>query len=217
MAIDFTHAGPSAVSAFTAEWESRVRIGTAEHYGSLAVTGSTYNATYDWASVGLQSSYALDLGQLASPPNIEPLVSFEEVESGNTKSSGLYALKEEGLKITISVKEWNPAVMEQAITNGSMTTVNTNERLFRAGGACTIRNRPLEVSAYNIGCSAPAASNSSAGIQGWILTVYGGYISSGWKMGDISPRETSTVELEYTAIPWMSRALGNRLYNLLVY
>ena len=79
MAVDFTHSSPSATNAYTAEFESRVRIGTAQHFAALAVSGSTYVAAYDYASVGLQAGLATDLGQLASPPSVEPTVTFEEV------------------------------------------------------------------------------------------------------------------------------------------
>lgn len=217
MAVDFTHASPITTTGWTAEYESRIRLGTDQHYAALAVSGSTYVAAYDFASVGLQSGLAFDLGQLASPPSIEPTVTFEEVEAGNVKSSGLFALTEEGITVSLGVKEWNPEMMELAIQNGSMDTVNVNERLFRAGGTCTIRNRPLELSAFNVGCYAPAASDMSAGIQGFILTIYGGYISSGFAIGELLPNETSTIELEYTGIPWLQRALGNQLYNILAY
>lgn len=217
MAIDFTHASPVVTTAYTAEFESRIRLGKDQHYAALVVLGSTYTAVYDYASTGLQTSQAFDLGQLASPPSIEPTVTFEEVEAGNVKSSGLFALTEEGITASLAVKEWNPEMMELAIQNGDMQTVNTDERLFRAGGTCTIRNRPLELSAFNVGCYAPAASDMSAGIQGFILTVYGGYISSGFTIGELMPNETSTIELEYTGIPWLQRALGNQLYNILAY
>ncbi len=217
MAVDFTHASPSATTAYTAEFESRVRLGSAQHYAALAVSGSTYVAAYDYASVGLQSGQAFDLGQLSSPPGIEPTVTFEEVESGNVKSAGIYALTEEGITVSLGVKEFNPETMELAIQNGSMDTVNTVERLFRAGGTCTIRNRPLELSAYNVGCYVPAASDMSAGIQGFILTIYGGYISSGFNIGEVMANETNTFELEYTGIAWLQRELGNQLYNILAY
>lgn len=213
----FTYAGPTATNAWTAEWESRIRVGTEEGYGSLSVTGDLYTGVYDWASIGLQAGKATDLGVLAAAPTVEPTATFEEVEGGNIKSSGIFSLTEEGLIIGLAVKEWNPLVLEAALANGSMFTVGTTERLFEAGGACTIRNRPLEIAAFNIGCDAPAAQDASAGIQGFVLTVYGGYFSSGLNIGELNPREVSTIELEYTAIPLLTKALGNRLYNMLVY
>lgn len=217
MAVDFTHASPTATTAWTAEFESRIRMGSALHYAALAVSGSTYIAAYDFASVGLQAGQAFDLGQLSSPPSIEPTVTFEEVEAGNVKSPGIYALTEEGITVSLGVKEFRPETMELAIQNGDMQTVNSVERLFRAGGTCTIRNRPFEMSAFNVGCYAPAASDMSAGIQGFILTIYGGYISSGFNIGEVMANETNTYELEYTGIAWLQRQLGNQLYNILAY
>ena len=132
-------------------------------------------------------------------------------------TSGTHALTEEGITVSLGVKEFNPNTMELAIQNGSMDTVNTVERLFRAGGTCTIRNRPLEMSAFNVGCYAPAASDMDAGIQGFILTIYGGYISSGFNLGEVMANETNAYELEYTGISWLQRQLGNQLYNILAY
>jgi len=219
MAEFFTHAGPTATLPYTAEWESRVRIGTGQGYAALSVTGDLYVAGYDYASIGLQASKATDLGILGAAPSIEPIATFEEIEGGNVKSSGEFSLTEEGLTIGLSLREWNPTVIEAVVANGSMYTVGAGgtQRLIEAGGSCTIRNRPLEISAFNIGCNAPAAQAIAAGIQGWVMTVYGGYFSSGFNIGELSPRETSILELEYTAIPLLTKALGNRLYNIYMY
>lgn len=217
MATDFTHASPTTLSAFTAQWESRVRLGKLEGYGSLAVTGSTYTGVYNYASTGLQTAQAIDLGELATAPNITPTFTSEVVEAGNVRASSLRQVTEEGLVVTFAIREYQPDVIEQAIQNGTRYTVNTVEMLMTAGGACNIKDRPLEISAYNIGCYAPTSAAIASGILGFILTVYRGYLSSGFNFGDLVANALNQVELEYTAIPDTTRALGNQLYNLRVY
>ena len=103
-----THVSPVQTEGYTAVWETSVHLGKNEGYASLNVTGTTYAADYDYASIGLQAGEYIDLGVLAAPPNIAPSNSFSERPAGNVSNSGIFQLSDEGLEVTTPLMEVKP-------------------------------------------------------------------------------------------------------------
>lgn len=212
-----SHANLATTPAFSAQWETVLRIGTDVGSNSLNTSTPAYDNNYGYAAVGLAVGQYVDFGQLSSPPNIEEALEFEEVEAGNLKNSGLYQVTTEGLTVTIPVQEFKPDIIEQALQNGTKYTgFADGDLLFTAGGTCNIKERPLSIDAFNTGCYAQSAINVATGIRGFMMTIYSGYLR-GWSWGELNPSGLNTVDLEYIAIPDLTKPLGNRLYSLVVY
>lgn len=213
---DFTHIAPSVVEGFLVQAESTVRIGTARYTGSLEVASSTYTATYDFASQGLQSGKAVNFGILEGV-SIELTAEFEDIEATNILSTGIKVLTDEGATVGMTLKSFDPLIIEFLIQNGIVFTINAIEKFITFGGTCTTKSRPLELSTVNLACGTPTSQGVANGITGILFTIYDGQFTSGLNWGDLQAQSENSLEATYEAITWTDKALGNRLGNILFY
>lgn len=211
----FTGASPTVLAGLIVQSETRVRVGTLPLYtGSLETTSSLYQSLK--ASIGLVAGNSFDLGELASL-GFEHVPTFEQPDVANVLQSSLQVLTEEETTISIGIQQFDPRVLEIMVGTGVMYTLG-NERLITVGGKCNTARRPLEISATNIGCNAPAAVTSTlTGISGIVITVYDAQCTSGLPWGDIVASEINVLDSEWTAYPVPANALGNKLFNVLLY
>lgn len=210
----FTTAAPTILTGLMLQSESRVRIGTQRFWGSLEVTSASY-AAYT-ASIGLQTANSWDLGLLASL-SFEHVPSFSEPDVANLLSSPVETLEDEEVTIGIGVYQFDARTIEFALGTGTMYAIG-NERLFIVGGKCTTARRPLEISATNIGCYAPAAATSVlTAISGIVITVYDCQCTSGVPWSEIVANALNVLELEFMAKQVTTLASGNRLFNVYMF
>jgi hypothetical protein len=213
----FTTASPQTLAGLVMQSETRVRVGTSRLWASLEVLSKMYT-TYT-ASVGLQTASSFDLGELTSL-GFEHVPTFEQPDSTNVLQSSLQTLTEEETTITMGVYQFDVRLLEIAVGTGVMYTTGTggNERFMTVGGKCNTARRPLEISATNIGCNAPAAVTSVlTGVSAIVITVYDAQCTSGLPWSDIVANELNVLDLEWTAFPVDTLALGNKLFSLYVF
>jgi len=209
-------AAPTTVEEYMVNFQTRVRVGKARHYGALSVTGTAYT-NYE-ASIGLQAgaTYSFDLGLLSGvSSNIS--AEFEDLEVTNA-ISGLQIVSEESATITMDVLEWKPDLFALLVSTGDAQTINTDEYLIRFGGACSGVYRPLELYCENVGCFHPDSEDVTAGITAMVVTFYDGLFISGLQMEDMNVSgQPTTVSAEYKAAAWLDRDAGNQLGNIYMY
>lgn len=215
----FTTASPQAVAGLVVQSETRVRIGLYSLYnGSLETTSAVYISHN--APVGLVAGNSIDLGELASL-GFEHVPSFEAPDVANVLTSSLEVLAEEETTITIGIMQFDARVLNALIRTGVLYTVGSsgNERLITAGGSCAAGNRrPIEISATNIGCNAPAAVTSVlTALSAIVITVYDAGCTSGLPWSDIMAKEINVLDTEWKAYPVSTHALGNKLFNVLLF
>jgi len=210
----FTTAGPTDALGYMVQSESRVRLGSEELYGSLEVSSWTYT-TYN-ASIGLQAGKATDLGQVESL-GFTHQPSFEPLESANVQQASIYVLSGEETSVSVGVRQFDPQILEIALGTGVLYTLDT-EYLMTFGGACTASRRPMEIAVTNIGCNKPSSPDAVAsGITAIVLTLYSVQSTSGLDWGDIVANEINSIDMEFSAVPVNTNALGNRLGNLYIF
>lgn len=217
---DWTSVSPAQNNGFLVQAETTIRIGTLQYYGSLEVSSGTYNATYDYASQGLQAANSVNFGILEGI-SMELTAEFEDLEATNIISTGVKGLASEGVTVSMTIKQFDPAIIELMVQNGTLLTYQTIERLMRFGGACTAKSRPLELSMVNLACQAPLNAGQTQtianGLTGAVFTVYDGQFTSGFNWGDVIAGNFNAFEATYEATPWLDRILGNRLGNILFF
>ena len=215
----FTTASPVVLAGLVVQSETRVRVGLYSLYkGSLETTSATYKM-YN-APVGLVAGNSFDLGEVASL-GFEHVPSFESPDVANVLQSSLEVLSEEETTISIGVMQFDPRMLELLIRTGVMYTVGLggNERLITGGGKCAAGNRrPIEISATNIGCNAPAAVGSTlTQITAIIITAYDCGSTSGLPWSDIVSKELSVLDTEWKVYPVSAHALGNKLFSIYIF
>lgn len=215
-ATDWTSVNPEIVEGFLVQSETTIRVGTSRYHGALEVSSATYDAAYDYASQGLQTAKAVNFGLLEGI-SIELTAEFEDVPATNVISSGIKTLSAEGATVSMTVKSFDPDILTYLIQNGTLQTVNSVERMLRFGGSCTTKSRPLELSVVNLACSTPTSNDVANGIVGMVFTLYDGQFTSGFNWGDVTAQANNNIEATYEATPWLDRALGNRLGNILFF
>ena len=204
----FTTGAPQDALGYMIQSESRVRVGTANLYGSLEVSSWAYT-TYG-ASIGLQAGKAIDFGQVESL-GFTHAPSFSPLESANVQAPSVYILESEETTVSIGVQQFNPKVLELAIGTGTLYKLG-NEYLIPFGGACTQLSVPLEIAVTNIGCNRPTSPDAAAsGITAIVLTLYDVQATSGLDWGDIIANEINNFTLELAAKSVNSKAIGNRI------
>jgi len=213
---DWTSVSPTIAEEFYVQAETTVRIGTVRYYGSLETVSSTYNATYDYASQGLDSSFAQNFGLLEGI-SIELTAEFEDVPATNVISPGIKTLSAEGATVGMTVKDFRPDILEFLIQNGIVYDINSTEKFITFGGSCTTKSRPLELSVVNLSCGKPTAVDIATGVTGLLFTIYDGQFTSGLNWGDVQAQGLNNLEATYEATPWLTRALGNRIGNILFF
>jgi hypothetical protein len=215
-ATDWTSVSPTVLEAFLVQAETTVRVGKARYFGALEVSSGTYNATYDYASQGLQAAQAINLGLLEGV-SIELTAEFEDIEATNVLNPGIKFLSAEGAVVNATIKQFEPDIINVMIQNGIFYTINTKESFITFGGSCTTKSRPLELSVVNLACATPSAPDVANGITGLVFTLYDGQFTSGINWGDVIAGGFNSMDATYEAQPWLDRALGNRLGNLLIF
>lgn len=204
----FTTGAPQDALGYMIQSESRVRVGTANLYGSLETTSWAYT-TYG-ASIGLQANKSIDFGQIESL-GFTHAPSFSPLESANVQAPSVYILESEETTVSIGVQQFNPKVLELAIGTGTLYKLG-NEYLIPFGGACTKLSVPLEIAVTNIGCNRPTSPDAAAsGITAIVLTLYDVQATSGLDWGDIIAKEINNFTLELAAKSVNSKAIGNRI------
>lgn len=212
MATYYTVTAPTVTGGFFMRPESRILVGTLPLYQSLEVSSWTYTV-YE-ASIGLQSSKAFELGQVADL-SWQHTPEYEAVEGFNIADDSVFEVTGEETMVTVEIQEFHPQIIEVAIGTGTRYILGT-EQLLTFGGGCSMRNRPVSVEFSNGACEAPSSPNTSNGISGGVLTIYDAFISSGIEMS-LNAREVNTATFEFTARPVTARAAGNRLGSLYLY
>lgn len=206
----FTTASPTVLTGLMMQSETRIRIGTERLWGALEVSSAAYNAYM--ASIGLRDGFAWDLGMLSSL-SFEHVPSFAEPDVANLLTSPVETLESEEVTIGIGVYQFDPRTFEIALGTGVMYEIG-NERLFTVGGKCTTERRPIEIAATNIGCYAPASPGSVlTSLTAIVITVYDAQCTSGVPWSEMVANALNTVELEFSAKPVTSLALGNQLFS----
>lgn len=210
----FTHASPVTLPGLMIQSETRVRVGTSRFWASMEVTSAAYLART--ASIGLQAGQCFDLGEL-SAIGFEHVPSFAQPDVKNVLHTSLQTLESEETKVTMSVYQFDPRLLEIAVGTGIMYTLG-NERQITVGGKCNTSRVPIEISSINIGCNAPAAAQSVlVGIQGIVVTVYDCSCTSGLPWSDIVAGELNSLELEWTAYRVPELAAGAQVFNIYIY
>lgn len=213
----FTTASPTVLAGLVMQSETRVRVGTQRLWASLEVLSVMYTAYT--ASVGLQTANSFDLGELTSL-GFEHVPSFEQPDATNVLQSSLQTLTDEETTITMGVYQFDARLLEIAVGTGVMYTTGPlgTEKFMTVGGKCNTARRPLEISATNIGCNAPATvTNVLSGVSAIVITVYDAQCTSGLPWSDIVAGELNTLDLEWTAFPVASLALGNKLFSIYIF
>lgn len=213
---DWTSVSPVIAEEFYVQAETTVRIGTARYYGALETTSGTYNATYDFASQGLDSSFAQNFGLLEGI-SIELTAEFEDVPATNVISPGIKTLSAEGATVSMTIKDFRPAILEFLIQNGIVYDIYSTEKFITFGGSCTTKSRPLELSVVNLACGKPTSVDIAGGVTGLLFTIYDGQFTSGLNWSDVQAQGLNNLEATYEATPWLTRALGNRIGNILFF
>ncbi len=213
---DWTSVSPTIAEEFYVQAETTVRIGTVRYYGSLETISSTYNASYDYASQGLDSSFAQNFGLLEGI-SIELTAEFEDVPATNVISPGIKTLSAEGATVGMTIKDFRPAILEFLIQNGIVYDINSTEKFITFGGSCTTKSRPLELSVVNLSCGKPTSVDIAGGVTGLLFTIYDGQFTSGLNWSDVQAQGLNNLEATYEATPWLTRALGNRIGNILFF
>jgi len=213
---DWTSVSPVIAEEFYVQAETTVRIGTNRYYGSLETTSSTYNVSYDYASQGLDSSFAQNFGLLEGI-SIELTAEFEDVPATNVISPGIKTLSAEGATVGMTIKDFRPDILEFMIQNGIVYDINSTEKFITFGGSCTTKSRPLELSVVNLACGKPGSVDIAGGITGLLFTIYDGQFTSGLNWSDVQAQGLNNLEATYEATPWLTRALGNRIGNILFF
>lgn len=214
MSSYFTGTGPQVVAGLIMQSETRIQVGTARLYGSLEVSSPAYLAYQ--ASIGLQSSLGIDLGEVESI-GFEHAPSFESPDTANVVRSSLELLTEEETTITIGIRQFDARILEVMVGTGVMYTLG-DARLITGGGKCTTEKRPIEIFANNIGCNAPAAEQSVlTGVTAIVVTAYDCSCTSGIPWGDILANEINVLDTEWTVHPVNSLAAGNRRFSIFIY
>lgn len=213
---DWTSVSPIIAEEFYVQAETTVRIGTNRYYGSLETISSTYNVSYDYASQGLDSSFAQNFGLLEGI-SIELTAEFEDVPASNVISPGIKTLSAEGATISMTIKDFRPDILEFLIQNGIVYDINSTEKFITFGGSCTTKSRPLELSVVNLSCGKPDSVDIAGGITGLLFTIYDGQFTSGLNWSDVVAQGLNNLEATYEATPWLTRALGNRIGNILFF
>lgn len=210
----FTTASPTTLAGLVMQSETRVRVGTSRLYDSLERTSALYAAHN--ASIGVVAGNSFDLGEL-STLGFEHVPTFEQPDTANVLQSSLQVLSDEETTITTGVQQFDQRVLELAVGTGVLYDI-ANEALITVGGQCNTARRPLELSATNIGCNAPAAPvDTLVGITAIIITVYDAQATSGLPWSDIVAGEINTLDIEWTAYPVPARALGNKIFNIYLF
>ena len=213
---DWTSVSPVIAEEFYVQAETTIRIGTNRYYGSLETTSSTYNVSYDYASQGLDSSFAQNFGLLEGI-SIELTAEFEDVPATNVISPGIKTLSAEGATVGMTIKDFRPDILEFMIQNGIVYDINSTEKFITFGGSCTTKSRPLELSVVNLACGKPGSVDIAGGITGLLFTIYDGQFTSGLNWSDVQAQGLNNLEATYEATPWLTRALGNRIGNILFF
>jgi hypothetical protein len=199
--------------------ETRVRVGTVRLYeggasNSLETTSSLYTA--EGTSIGLVTANSFDLGELSSI-GFEHVPTFETFEAANVLTSSLEVLSEEETTISMGLTQFDARILELAVGTGSIVTVG-DERLIKVGGQCSAPRRPIEIAAENIGCNAPAATvDVLTGVSAIVITAYDCQCTSGLPLSELVAGELVTYDLEWGVKPVATHALGNKLFNMLVF
>lgn len=211
----FTTASPTVLAGMVVQAETRVRVGLYPLWtGSLETSSAAY--TQLGASLGLVAGNSFDLGELASL-GFEHVPTFERPDTANVLKSSLQILSDEETTITMGVYQFDPRTLEIAVGTGTMYELG-DARLITVGGKCTAPKRPVELAATNIGCNAPAAPTSVlTGITAIVITAYDAACTSGLPLSDIVAGELTVMDLEWTVYPVDSRAVGNKLFNILIF
>ncbi len=213
---DWTSVSPVIAEEFYVQAETTIRIGTARYYGSLETTSSTYNVSYDYASQGLNASFAQNFGLLEGI-SVELTAEFEDVPATNVISPGIKTLSAEGATIGMTIKDFRPDILEFLIQNGIVYDINSVEKFITFGGSCTTKSRPLELSVVNLACGKPTSVDIAGGVTGLLFTIYDGQFTSGLNWSDVQAQGLNNLEATYEATPWLTRALGNRIGNILFF
>lgn len=213
---DWTSVSPEVSEEFLLQAEVTIRVGKARYYAALEVTSSTYNATYDYASQGLQAAQAINLGLLEGI-SLELTAEFEDITATNVLNPGIKTLASEGVAWSASGKKWDPEVIDSLIQNGVLYDINDKEKFWTVGGACTTQSRPSELSVVNLACATPDTTDIANGITGALFTIYDGQFTSGLSIGDLNAQGYNNIDMSYEATPWTARVIGNRLCSILLF
>jgi hypothetical protein len=211
MGTYYSPAAPTVEEGFLLQPESRVVLGDAYLYGSLETSSWTY-ASYT-ASIGLDSGE--DLGILESL-GFSQVPTFENVEAANIQTSNIWVLTGEETTVTIGLREFQPAVLHQALGTGVLYALG-DERLITFGGLCSMTTRPLSIEFSNVACQVPAAEDIANGVSGGVITLYDTFVSSGLPWDAIDAKTLNNVTLEFQARPVLALARGNRLGNMYLF
>jgi len=211
----FTTGSPTVLAGLVMQSEARVRVGLYRLYaGSLETTSAAY--TQLGASLGLVAGNSFDLGELASL-GFEYVPTFEVPDTANVLNSSLQILGDEEVTISMGVRQFDPRLMEVAMRAGTMYELG-NGRLITVGGKCAETRRPIEIGVTNIGCNAPATPESTlTGVTAIVITAYDCGCMSGLAWSDIIANELNVLDLEFEVFPVNAKALGNRLFNILLF
>lgn len=211
----FTTGTPTATEALMAQWQTRVRIGTQNLYGSLETTSDLY--TNYGASIGLINGQSYDIGLLESI-GLELTAEKEEYEAANVISSGIFFVTEETAVLSLGLKEFDPRTLQLCVTNGILRELG-DERLYTIGSATGQNvNRPIEIASENIFQSAPSSpGDTEIGISAMVMTIYDTECTSGLPLSDIIAGELNTVDLEFSARPVAGNDNGNKLMNIYIF
>ncbi len=213
----FTTASPTVLAGLVVQSETRVRIGLYSLYnGSLETTSAAYKARN--APIGLVTGNSIDLGEVASL-GLEHVPSFEAPDVANVLTSSLEVLAEEETTISIGIMQFDARVLEALVRTGVLHNASTNEKQLVVGGSCAAGNRrPIEISATNIGCNAPATPTSVlTAITAIVITAYDCGCTSGLPWSDIVAKELNVLDTEWKCYPVSSHALSNKLFNIYLF
>jgi hypothetical protein len=159
----------------------------------------------------------LDYTRAGPSIGFEHVPTFDAPNVTNVLTSSLQVLSEEETTISMGLTQFDARILELAVGTGSIVTVG-NERLIKVGGQCSAPRRPIEIAAENIGCNAPAATvDVLTGVSAIVITAYDCQCTSGLPLSELVAGELTTYDLEWTVQPVPAHALGNKLFNLLIF
>jgi hypothetical protein len=172
------------------------------------------------APIGLVAGNSYDLGEVESL-GFEHVPNFEEPDVANVLQSSLEVLSDTETTISIGIRQYDPRTINLLLRTGTMYNVGAgaNERLITVGIACEPGNRrPIEISAENIGCNAPAAvGDTETQISAIVITAYDCAATSGFNWSDLVANDLNVLDSEWTLYPVAAHANANKLCSIYIY
>lgn len=192
----FTTPGVVAIGGLMAQMETSVRLGTEEDSLNTAVS-----AGGDDVYIGIDNAKVVNLGEVIGI-GFTHAPSRESAGSSNVLTSAFRAVTELEVTASFTLQQLSPQVIHKLVSTGELITVNTIERIVTGGVACETTVVPLEFSAVNQACGAPASAvDVEIGLQAMIITGYRAESQSGFTFDDLARAGYAGIDTEWAMLP----------------